>query len=129
MGCQLGKVAGRPPAFAQRLAPQPGDDPDHVHGSRRQERLEVCARQPQVPTPAEIEAPDPLREAALHHRPQGVLRCELGRLLAVASGLVRLMVRLQPDGERILSQILGESTVRSVRLEVRQPGHRIVRPV
>jgi hypothetical protein len=99
MGCQLGKVARWPPAFTQPLAPQPGDDPDHIHGGRGQELLEVRARQPQIPTPAEIKASDPVREAALHPRTQGVLSFELGGLLAVASGLERLMVRLQSDGE------------------------------
>jgi hypothetical protein len=99
MRCQLGKVARWPPAFAQRLAPQPGDDPDHIHGGRRQELLEMRACQPQIPTPAEFKTAYPLREAALHPRPQGVLRFELGALLAVASGLERLMVRSQSDGE------------------------------
>jgi hypothetical protein len=57
MGCQLRKVAGLPPAFAQRLAPEPGDHPDDIHGWRRQEVLEVRARYATVPTPAQIEAP------------------------------------------------------------------------
>jgi hypothetical protein len=59
----------------------------------------MCACQPQIPTLAEINTSDPWREAALHSRPQGVLRCDLGGLLAVAGGLECLMVRLQPDGE------------------------------
>jgi hypothetical protein len=95
----LGQVAGRPPAFAQRLAPQPGDHPDHMHGGRRQKLLEMRARQPPIPTPAELNTSYPLREAALHPRPQGVLRFARGGLLAVASGLERLMVRRQSDGE------------------------------
>ena len=66
IGCQLGKVARLPPALAQRFAPEPSDHPDHIHGCCRQELLEVRARQPQIPTPAEIKAPDPLRQAALH---------------------------------------------------------------
>jgi hypothetical protein len=99
MGCQLGKVARLPPTFTQRHVPEPGNHPDHIHGGRRQELLEVRARQPQIPTPAEVKASYPLRETALHPRPQGVLRFELGGLLAVASGLERLMVGLGPDGE------------------------------
>jgi hypothetical protein len=99
MGRQVGQVAGLPPAFTQWLAPQPGDHPDHIHGRCRQELLEVRARQADVPTPAEIKAPDPLREATLHPRPQGILGFELRRLLAVASDLERLMVCLQPDRE------------------------------
>jgi hypothetical protein len=37
-------VTGLPPALAQRLAPEPGDHLDHIHGGRRQALLEVCAR-------------------------------------------------------------------------------------
>jgi hypothetical protein len=59
----------------------------------------MCARQPQRPTPAEIDASYPLREATRHPRPQGVLRCALGRLLAVARRLERLMVHLPSDRE------------------------------
>jgi hypothetical protein len=70
-----------------------------MHGGRRQELLDVRARQPQIPTPAEIKTSYSLREAALHPRSQGVLSFELGGLLAVASSLERLMVRLQADGE------------------------------
>jgi hypothetical protein len=57
------------------------------------------ARQAKIPTPAAIEASDPLREAALHSRPQGILRGELRRLLALPRGLECLMVSLRPDGE------------------------------
>ena len=92
-------MAGRTPACAPRLAPKPGDHPDHIHGRCRQELLEVRTCQAKVPTPAEIKTAYPLREAALHPCPQSVLGFELGGLLAVASGLKRLMVRLQPDGE------------------------------
>jgi hypothetical protein len=99
MECPLGEGAGLPPAFASWFTPEPGDHPGHIHGGRRQELLEGCARQPQVPAPAAINTADPWREAALHPRPQGILRCERGGLLAVARGLARLMVCLQPDGE------------------------------
>jgi hypothetical protein len=99
MGCQLGKVSWLPPALPQGLTSEPGDDPDHIHGCRRQELLEVRARQPQIPTPAEIKASYSLREATLNTRPQGILRGELRRLLALPRGLERLVVGLQPDRE------------------------------
>jgi hypothetical protein len=99
MGCQLGKVAGFPPALAQRLAPEPGDHPDHMHRRCRQELLEVRARQPKVSTPAEIKSAYALREAALHTRPQGILDVEGRRLLPSACGLDGLMVGLRPDRE------------------------------
>jgi hypothetical protein len=99
MGCQLGQVAGLPPAFAQRLTPEPIDHPDDMHGCRREELLEVRAREAKVPTLAEIKASDPLREAALHPRPQGVLDFEGCRLLPLACGLDRLMVGLRSDSE------------------------------
>jgi hypothetical protein len=44
MGCQVGKVAGLPPAFTQRRASEPGDHPDHIHGRGCEELLEVRAR-------------------------------------------------------------------------------------
>jgi hypothetical protein len=97
MGCQLGRVAGLPPAFAHRLAPEPGDHPDHMHGRRRQELLEVRPREAKVSTLAEIKASDPLRKAALHPCPQRTLRCELRCLLALPRGLERLMVDLRAD--------------------------------
>jgi hypothetical protein len=99
MGGQLGKVAGLPPALAQRPAPEPGDHPDHMHGGCRQELLEVRSRQAKVSTPAEIKAPDPLRQAALHPCPQRILGCELRCLLALPRGLERLMVGLWADRE------------------------------
>jgi hypothetical protein len=81
-------MAGRPPAFAQRLASEPGDHPDDIHGRRREEVLEVRACQAQIPTLAEIKSSDPLRETALHSRPQGILCDERRRLLALPRGLV-----------------------------------------
>ena len=60
MGCQLGKVAWFPPTLPQGLAPEPGDHADHIHGRRRQELLEVRAREADVPTPAEIKTSYPL---------------------------------------------------------------------
>ena len=57
------------PAFAQRLAPEPGDHPDDIHRRRREELLEVRPRQAKVATLAQIKTPDALREAALYARP------------------------------------------------------------
>jgi hypothetical protein len=41
---QLGKVARLPPTLTQRLAPEPGDHPNHIHGRGGEELLEVRAR-------------------------------------------------------------------------------------
>ena len=92
-------MAGLPSAFTQRLAPEPGNHPDHRHGCCRQELLEVRAREAKVSTLAEINAPDPLRKATLHPCPQRVLCCELRRLLALPRGLERLMVDWWADRE------------------------------
>jgi hypothetical protein len=70
-----------------------------MHGGGIEQLLEVRAREADVPTPAEIEAPDPLRKAALHSGSQRILGVELRRVLALPRGLKRLMVGLQPDGE------------------------------
>jgi hypothetical protein len=99
MGCQLGKVAGLPPTLAQRLAPAPGDHPDHIHRGGSEELLEVRARQAKVATPAELNAPDPLREATLHACPQRILGFELRGALALPRRLERLMVDLWADRE------------------------------
>lgn len=92
-------MAGRPPALAQRFAPQPGDRPDHSHGCRGQELLEVCACEPQRPTPTEINISYPLRQAALHPCPQRILGFALRCLLALPRGLEHLMVGLWADRE------------------------------
>ena len=99
MGCQLGQVAGLPPAFAHWFTPAPGDHPDDIHGGCREELLEVCTRQAQVSTAAEIKAPDPLREATLHPCPPRILGFELRCPLALPRGLERLMVDLWADRE------------------------------
>src|SRR5687768_4762845 len=99
MGGQPRQVAGLPPALAQRLAPEPGDHPDHIHGGRRQELLEVRPCQPDVSTVAQIKSSRALREATLDPGPQGVLGFERRRLLALPCGLERLVVGLGPDGE------------------------------
>jgi hypothetical protein len=98
-------VAGLPPALAQRLAPAPGDHLDHIHGCRRQELLEVRPREANVLTLAEIKASDPLREAALHTCPQGILGFEYRRLLALPRGLNRLVVGLRPNRELARSRL------------------------
>ena len=88
--------SGRAAAGARpTVRPEPGDHPDHIHGCRRQELLEVRARQAEVPTPAEIKAPDPLRQAALYPCPQRILGFELRCLLALPRGLDRLVVGLR----------------------------------
>ena len=92
-------MAGLPSAFAQRRAPEPGDHPDDLIARRREEVLEVRARQAKVPTPAQIEASRALREAALDSGPQRILRGELRGLLALPRGLERLVVSPQSDRE------------------------------
>jgi hypothetical protein len=101
MGCQQGQVAGLPPAFARRLAPEPGAHPDRRHGRRPQELLEMRARQPQIPTPAELKTAYPWREAALHPRPQGVLGFDRSGFLPLARRLDGLVVRWRPARWRI----------------------------
>jgi hypothetical protein len=90
--------------------------------------------EPQVPTPAEIKAPDPLRQATLHPCPQRILGFELRRLLALPRGLERLVVGLQPDGE-----LAGRRMRRGTRLAGRarttgsavkpEANHRIARHI
>ena len=103
MGRKLGKVPRLPPTLAERFTPEPGDLADHNHGGGIEQWLEVRAREADVPTPVEIEAPDPLRKAALHPGSQRILGFERRRLLALPRGLERRMVGLQPDGEWISS--------------------------
>ena len=67
------------------------------------------ARQAAVATLAHSKAPDALREAALDTRPERILLFELGRLLALAGSLHRLMVRLGADGE-LAWRIFGGGT-------------------
>jgi hypothetical protein len=57
---QLGKVARLPSTLAQRLAPEPGDHPHHIHCRGCEELLEVRAREADVATSTEINAPDAL---------------------------------------------------------------------
>jgi hypothetical protein len=99
MGCQLGDVAERPTTFTQGLAPQPGAHSDHMHGRRRQELLMVRARQPPIPTPAELNTAYALRETALPPRPQRILGCERRGPLALPCRLEHLMGGLWADRE------------------------------
>src|SRR5919108_6556795 len=99
MRCQSSKVAWLSSALAQRLIPSPGDHPHDMHRRGIEQVLEVRARQAAVATLAHSKAPDALREAALDTRPERILLFELGRLLALAGGLHRLMVGLGADGE------------------------------
>jgi hypothetical protein len=46
-----------------------------------------------------MKAPDALRKAALHPRPERILGFELGRLLTLARSLDSFVVRLRPDRE------------------------------
>src|SRR5919109_2563704 len=107
MGCQAGKMSRLPLPLAQWFTPEPGDHPDHSHGRRRQELLEVCARQAQISTLAEIKASDPLRQATLHPGSQRILRFELRRLLALPRYLERLMVGLGADCQLARSRLGG----------------------
>jgi hypothetical protein len=70
-----------------------------MHRGGSEELLEVRARQPQVATPAEINAPDPLRQAALHPCPQRIPGFERRRPLALPRRLERLWVDLWADRE------------------------------
>ena len=96
---QLCKVSQLPATLAEGLTPKPGYDPDDIHRSGSEELLEVRARQATVATLAHSKAPDALREATLHARPQRILGFELGRLLALSRGLHRFVVGLRADGE------------------------------
>src|SRR5215831_3332090 len=87
MRCKLGEVVWFPLTLPQGLAPEPSDHPHHIHGGGSEQLLEVRAREADGPTSAEIEAPDPLRKAALHPGSQRVLGFELRRLLALSRGL------------------------------------------
>jgi hypothetical protein len=72
-----------------------------------QELLEGRARQADVSTPAPINAPDPWGEATFDTRPQRVLGCERGRLLALPCRLERLRVDLWADRQRAGSPVCG----------------------
>jgi hypothetical protein len=99
MGCQLGQVAGLPPAFASWCTPAPGAHADHMHRGGIEARLEVRARSATGSTPAAINAPDPLRQAPLHPCPQRLRGCERRCRLALPRRLERLMVDWWADRE------------------------------
>jgi hypothetical protein len=94
-----------PPALTEGVTPSPGDHLDHIHGGGVEELLEVRTCQADGPTPAEIEAPDPLRQATLHSSPQRIRRCERRRLLALPCRLERLMVDLGADRQLAGSRV------------------------
>ena len=98
MGGQPGKVARRPSLLVSRLTPEPGDHPDDMQGGRLQELRQVCPRQPNVPTAAEITTPYPLGHRPLHPRPERILGFELRRLLALPCGLPRHLLLVGPYG-------------------------------
>ncbi len=93
------KVSRRSPAFAYRFALEPGDHPHDIHRRSSEQVLEVRARQATVATLAQIKAPDALREATLHARPQRILSFKLRRLLTLSRRLDRFVVGLGADGE------------------------------
>jgi hypothetical protein len=99
MGRKSGKVSRLPPPFSQGFISEPGDHPHDIHRGGSEQLLEVRAREAEVATLAQIKAPDALREATLHARPQRILGFELGCLLPVACGLDRFVVGLGSDGE------------------------------
>jgi hypothetical protein len=70
-----------------------------MHRGGIEELLEVRARSAKVSTPAEVKAPDPLREATLHPCPQRILGFELRGPLALPRRLERLMVDWWADRE------------------------------
>src|SRR5262249_14970678 len=109
MGCESGKVSRLPPALSQGLISEPGDHPDDIHRHGCEEVLEVRTRQAAVATLAQSKAPDALGEAALDARPSSIFLFELGRLLALAGGLHRVMVGLGADSELAWS-IFGRRT-------------------
>jgi hypothetical protein len=59
----------------------------------------VRTRQAAVATLAQRKAPDALREATLHARPQRILGFERGRRLTLSRRLDRFVVGLGADGE------------------------------
>jgi hypothetical protein len=99
MGRKSGTMSRLPPTLAEGFTPEPGDDSDHMHRGGSEELLEVRARSAKVATPAEINAPDPWREATLHACPQRIRGFERRRPLALPRRLERLMVDLWADRE------------------------------
>src|ERR671936_289745 len=93
------KVSRLPPAFAYGSILEPGDHPHDIHRRGSEQVLEVRARQAAVATLAQRKAPDALREATLHARPQRILGFALGCLLTLARSLDCFVVGLGADGE------------------------------
>src|SRR5216683_4753055 len=99
MGRKSGKVSRLPPPFPQGFISEPGDHPHDIHRGGIEQLLEVRAREAEVATLAQIKAPDALREATLHARPQRILSFKLRRLLTLSRRLDRFVVGLGADGE------------------------------
>src|SRR4051812_44481780 len=134
MRCKPSKMIWLSSTFAQRLTPEPGQYPDHIHGRRRQELLEVGPRQSEIATLAQIKTTHALRQRALHARPQSILLFELGCLLTLACSLYRLMVGLGPHGElpwgvfRRGTHLPGGTDTTSGPVKA-EPKHRIARDI
>ena len=92
-------IAQSIPAFAYGFPLAPGDHPHEIPRRRSAQGLEGGAHQAAGTTLVQIQAPDTVREAALDTRPECLRLFALGRLLALAGGLHRLMVRLGADSE------------------------------
>jgi hypothetical protein len=97
MGHEPSTVSRLPPALSQGLIAEPGDHPHAMPRHGREELLEVRPREADRATLAEMKAPNALRKAARHPRPERLGGCERGRLLTLARRLARLVVRLRPD--------------------------------
>jgi hypothetical protein len=89
-----GHVSWLLPMRFEGLTPKPGDALDDRHGNGDREGR---ARHADGPKAARINGPDPLAEATLGTRPQGILACGLWRLLALSCHLERLVMGLQMD--------------------------------
>ena len=86
-----------------------------MHGRHIEQLREVRAGEPDGATPTAIKAPYPMREAALHTRPQCILGYALGGLLPLSRSLDRLVVGLRPDRE-LAWGLFGSGACRSGRI-------------
>ena len=76
--------------------PQPVDESNQVHRRGIDRLLQLCPSQPDIAAAAQIKATHALRETAFHPGSQRVLGLEFIRLLPLARGLDRLVLRLRP---------------------------------
>jgi hypothetical protein len=81
-----------------------------MHRGGIEELLEVRAREAKVSTPAEVNAPDPLRQATLHPGPQRIRGFELRGPLALPRRLERLMVAWWPDHVLVIHRARATTT-------------------